>query len=87
MDASHSYTESNTLASNGLRVRTAGTVRLETAPRDCLALARGRKWDSCAALARRWLESDPSNADAALYLLNAVKAPATTDAYQAALDE
>jgi len=51
----------------------------------CLALARGRKWDACAALARGWLAADPLNADAALYLLNALKAPATRDAYGAAL--
>jgi len=51
----------------------------------CLALARGRRWDACAKLARGWLDSDPLNADAALYLLNALKAPATIQAYQAAL--
>lgn len=51
----------------------------------CLALARGRKWEACAALARGWLDSDPMNADAALYLLNALKAPATAAAYQAAI--
>ena len=51
----------------------------------CLALARTRKWDACAELARGWLDSDPLNADAALYLLNALKAPASADAYQAAL--
>ena len=53
----------------------------------CLALARGRKWDACAALARGWLASEPLNANAALYLLNALKAPATADAYRAALQE
>lgn len=53
----------------------------------CLALARGRRWDACAALAREWLASDPLNPDAALYLLNALKAPATADAYRAALQE
>ena len=51
----------------------------------CLALARGRKWDACAELARGWLDSDAMNADAALYLLNALKAPATVEAYEAAL--
>lgn len=51
----------------------------------CFALARSRKWDACAELARGWLDSDPLNADAALYLLNALKAPATVHAYQAAL--
>jgi len=53
----------------------------------CLALARGRKWDACARLARGWLASDPLNADAALYLLNSLKAPATGDAFRAALQE
>ena len=53
----------------------------------CLALARGRKWNACAVLARGWLASDPLNADAALYLLNALKAPATADAYRAAIQE
>jgi TolB-like protein len=52
----------------------------------CLSLARGRKWEACAELARSWLDSDPLNADAALYLLNALKAPATVHAYQAALE-
>ena len=53
----------------------------------CLTLARARKWTECAILARRWLDTDPLNADAALYLLNALKAPATPDAYRSALDE
>jgi len=53
----------------------------------CLALARSRKWAACAELARGWLASEPRNADAALYLLNALKAPATADAYQAAVRE
>lgn len=53
----------------------------------CLALARTRKWDACAELARDWLASEPRNVDAALYLLNALKAPATADAYQAAVRE
>jgi len=55
--------------------------------RECFALARARKWDECAILARKWLDTDPKNIDAALYLLNALKAPATADAYRRALDE
>jgi TolB-like protein len=55
--------------------------------RECLALARARKWDECTARARRWLDTDPFSVDAALYLLNALKAPATADAYRRALDE
>jgi TolB-like protein len=55
--------------------------------RECFALARTRKWDECAILARNWLDADPACVDAALYLLNALKAPATADAYRRALDE
>jgi TolB-like protein len=55
--------------------------------RECFALARARKWDECAALARKWLDADTGSVDAALYLLNALKAPATADAYRRALDE
>lgn len=55
--------------------------------RECFALARARKWDECAVLARKWLDADPKCVDAALYLLNALKAPATADAYRRALDE
>lgn len=62
-------------------------VWLDACAHRCLALARGRRWDECAALARRWLDADALNADAALYLLNAIKAPGTVDAYQRALDE
>jgi DNA-binding SARP family transcriptional activator/TolB-like protein len=53
----------------------------------CLALARMRKWEECASLARRWLDSELLSTDAALYLLNALKAPGTIEAYRAALDE
>lgn len=55
--------------------------------RECFALARARKWDECAIVARKWLDTDPTSIDAALYVLNALKAPATADAYQRALDE
>lgn len=55
--------------------------------RECFGLARARKWDECAALARKWLDADAASVDAALYLLNALKAPATADAYRRALDE
>ena len=60
---------------------------LDACAQRCLTLARTRKWDECAALARRWLDSELLSADAALYLLNALKAPGTIDAYRAALDE
>ncbi len=43
--------------------------------------------DECLLLARRWLQTEPSSADAALYVLNALKAPGSADAYRAALHE
>jgi DNA-binding SARP family transcriptional activator/TolB-like protein len=60
---------------------------LEACAAQCLALARTRKWDECAILARRWLDEDVASADAALYLLNALKAPGTPEAYRSTLDE
>lgn len=53
----------------------------------CLALARARRWDDCAALARRWLAAAPLSTDAALYLINAIKAPGTHESALAALAE
>ena len=52
-----------------------------------MALARSRKWDECAILARRWLDEDVASTDAALFLLNALKAPGTPEAYRSALEE
>jgi DNA-binding SARP family transcriptional activator/Flp pilus assembly protein TadD/TolB-like protein len=60
---------------------------LEACQKECMALARARRWDECAALAARWLETAPLSTDAALYRLNALKAPGTRDAYQAAFAE
>lgn len=51
----------------------------------CFGLARSREWDECATLAARWLGIAPLSVDAALYRLNALKAPATRDAYARAL--
>ncbi len=51
----------------------------------CFTLARARRWEECAPLAQRWLDTEPLSADAALYLLNALKAPATRDADARAL--
>src|SRR5690348_12801735 len=51
----------------------------------CLTLARARQWDECAVLAARWLDAEPLSPDAALYLLNALKAPGTRDADARAL--
>jgi len=55
-------------------------IFLEACAKQCLALARARAWEECEALARRWLEEAPTSADAALYLLNAIKAPGTREA-------
>lgn len=54
---------------------------------ECLALARSRRWDDCAALARRWLVAAPLSTDAALYLINAIKAPGSHESALAALAE
>jgi DNA-binding SARP family transcriptional activator/TolB-like protein len=62
-------------------------VWLDACAQRCLTLARTRKWDECAALARRWLDSEVLSPDAALYLLNALKADGTIEAYRLALDE
>lgn len=51
----------------------------------CFSLARSRDWDGCADLAARWLGMAPLSVDAALYRLNALKAPLTRDAYARAL--
>ncbi|HEX5437864.1 MAG TPA: BTAD domain-containing putative transcriptional regulator, partial [Gemmatimonadaceae bacterium] len=58
---------------------------LHAAAARCLALARSRRWDECAALARRWLDAEPLSTDAALYLINAHKAPGTREAALTAL--
>src|SRR6185312_1675743 len=48
-------------------------------------VARSRDWDECATLAARWLGIAPLSVDAALYRLNAHKAPLTRHAYARAL--
>ena len=53
----------------------------------CAELARARRWDECAEVAARWLELDPPSPDAALYRLNALKAPGTPAADRRALEE
>lgn len=53
----------------------------------CAALARTRGWTECAEVAARWLELDPASADAALFRLNALKAPGTRSADRRALEE
>jgi len=53
----------------------------------CVVLARAERWAECAATARRWLETAPTSSDAAIYLINALKAPGTSDALAQALAE
>ncbi len=47
----------------------------------CTDLARGQQWEECRALAERWLDADPTSADAALSLLRALRAPETHTAH------
>lgn len=54
---------------------------------ECLSLARARRWDDCSALARKWLAAAPLSTDAALYLINALRAPGSREAALAALSE
>jgi DNA-binding SARP family transcriptional activator/TolB-like protein/Flp pilus assembly protein TadD len=51
------------------------------------ALADEGRWDACSDLAARWLAAEPASTEAALYRLNALKAPGTNGALTAALDE
>ena len=53
----------------------------------CTALARGREWDECYAVARRWLAESPLSVGAALYLMYARSAPGTREAAVAALHD
>jgi DNA-binding SARP family transcriptional activator/tetratricopeptide (TPR) repeat protein len=53
----------------------------------CATLARTRRWKECRALAARWIEAEPLSSDAAIYLLNAIKAPGTRPALADALEE
>ncbi|HSA56561.1 MAG TPA: BTAD domain-containing putative transcriptional regulator, partial [Gemmatimonadaceae bacterium] len=53
----------------------------------CAMLARTRQWTECGAVAARWLDAEPLSGDAAIYLLNATKAPGTRAALAQALDE
>ncbi len=60
---------------------------LQACAQHCAALARGRRWPECHALARRWLDAQPLSSDAAIYLLNAAKAPGTRTALAQAIEE
>ncbi|HZF67483.1 MAG TPA: BTAD domain-containing putative transcriptional regulator [Gemmatirosa sp.] len=53
----------------------------------CVVLARARRWDEVSMVAERWLDAAPASSDAALFRLNALKAPGTRDAALAALAE
>ena len=53
----------------------------------CASLARSRRWPECLTVANRWLDIEPLSADAAIYLLNAIKAPGTRAALAQALEE
>jgi DNA-binding SARP family transcriptional activator/tetratricopeptide (TPR) repeat protein/TolB-like protein len=53
----------------------------------CMSLARARRWDECHAVAQRWLAASPLSVDAALYLINARKAPGTRESALTALGE
>ena len=41
----------------------------EACAHQCLVLARSRRWEVCATIARRWFDAEPMSSDAALYLL------------------
>ncbi len=60
---------------------------LQACAGQCATLARARQWDEVARLAERWLAAAPLSTDAALFRLNALKAPGTRDADQRALGE
>lgn len=60
---------------------------VQACARHCAVLARARRWPECGSVALRWLDAEPLSSDAALYLLNARKAPGTRAALAAALEE
>ena len=60
---------------------------LKASAEHCGSLARSRRWTECESVAARWLDAEPLSADAAIYLLNAIKAPGTRSALARALEE
>src|SRR5215831_11755602 len=48
-----------------------------SAMQHCAELARAQQWDECRGLSERWLDADPTSADAAVSLLRALRAPET----------
>lgn len=67
--------------------RRLGALFVQACAQHCAMLARARRWPECHALAVRWLDAEPLSADAAIYLLNAAKAPGTRAALAQALEE
>jgi DNA-binding SARP family transcriptional activator/TolB-like protein len=55
--------------------------------RRCHELAKEKRWEECAAVAQRWLDAAPLSGLAALFRLNALRAPGTRESYQQALAE
>jgi DNA-binding SARP family transcriptional activator/TolB-like protein len=53
----------------------------------CMTAARAGDWERCATVARRWLEASPLSPEAALHLLNSLRAARTPAARRAALAE
>jgi DNA-binding SARP family transcriptional activator/Flp pilus assembly protein TadD/TolB-like protein len=60
---------------------------LKASAEHCGSLARSRRWPECETVASRWLDAEPLSADAAIYLLNAIKAPGTRSSLARALEE
>ncbi|HZI29525.1 MAG TPA: BTAD domain-containing putative transcriptional regulator [Gemmatimonadaceae bacterium] len=60
---------------------------LKACAEHCGSLARSRRWPECETIASRWLDAEPLSADAAIYLLNAIKAPGTRSSLARALEE
>ena len=63
------------------------TMFFQVCAQQCLVHARAREWEQCGSLAAQWLDAAPLSVDAALFRLNAVKAPGTREAAQRALRE
>ncbi len=53
----------------------------------CMASARAGDWDRCAAVARHWLDVSPLSPEAALHLLNSLRAAKTPFGRRGALAE
>jgi DNA-binding SARP family transcriptional activator/TolB-like protein len=60
---------------------------VQACTQQCAVLARARKWTECHALAARWLDAEPLSSDAAIYLLNATKAPGTRASLALSIEE